>query len=419
MRNSNTIEINLSQLLFTLFCGYAFSMPFELLLEYTLDIGTILKPFRIFSILIIAVFIIRALKNRRLDINQHEKADLLLYGVFVYGMIISLFRMITGIFNMGIFYNDVFQVGLHVATFFVFKNTLFSKKQALKIFNFFIVGITINAIYLIYLFMRNMQWGRQSGFTDNPNYVAFGIVAVFTFLALKTNLIKQQQQIIAYTGLAAFLILAFTVTGSRTGFIMLLVAGFFVFFLSNFRRKIMLSLGGLFIILILLPQQLGKLPTRGPTILLERINRSLGEEEEDVRFVIWRGVFRVLEDKSYFGIGVGQFKANFPKYYSKESNKLILEIVNRNYYLSPHSDYLAILVDYGAPSFFLYLAFLSVSLWKLFLRVTYPSEDEDEQLINQFSFIFLICIMIFGLTAENFLHQLYWFLLMFTTKKYI
>ena len=418
MDNSATIHIDLSQVLFMLFCGYAFSLPFELVLEYLLGIDTILKPFRVFSLLIIGTFVLKSIKERGLYINQHEKADFFLYGIFVYGFIISLLKMITTIFNAKLFYNDLFQIGLHVGTFFVFKNIVLTKKQGFKVFNFFIAGVSINSLYVFYNFIKNMQWGRQSGFTDNPNYVAFGIVAVITFLALKTSFIKKQQHLLIYAALVSFLVLAFTITGSRTGFLMLLIAIFFIFFLSSFRRKIAVILGGALIVLVLLPQQETAMPTRGPTILLERVNRSLNSEE-DVRFVIWRGVFRVLESEGYMGMGVGQFKANFSKYYGQETNKLILEIVNRNFYLSPHSDYLAILVIYGLPSLVLYLAFLVASLWKSFLRITYPSEDEGQQLINQFSFIFLMCIMIFGITSENFQHPLYWFLLMFTTKKFL
>lgn len=411
------VDINLNQAIITLFCGYAFSMPFELVLEYLLQIDTILKPFRVFSLLIIGLFVLKVIRTG-LYFDKQEKWDLLLYGIFLYGIIVSLIRMITRIFNMGLFVNDLFQSGLHVTTFFVFKATEISKKEGMKIFRFFMTGISINALYIYYVFMRNMQWGRQSGFTDNPNYAGFGIVAVLIFIALKTNFIRNVPRLVKYGILGLFLVSTFSVTGSRTGFVMLLIASVLVFFFSSIQRKIFLTLFGSLIVLILIPQQLKDVPMRGPTILFKRLNRSVNTDEEDVRFVIWRGVFRMLEDKGYGGMGIGQFKANFSQYYGQESNKLVLEIVNRNYYLSPHSDYLALLADYGLIGVSLYIIFLSVNLWKLFLRITYPSEDDDDRLLEQFSFAFFVCIIIFGLTAENFQHQLYWFLLMFTTKTF-
>jgi len=411
------VDIDLNQAIITIFCAYAFSMPFELVLEYLLQIDTIFKPFRVCSILIIGIFLLKALRTG-FYFDQNEKWDLLLYGIFIYGIFVSLIRMITRIFNMGLFMNDLFQSGLHVATFFVFKATPISKQQGLKILQFFMAGISINALYIFYVFMRNMQWGRQSGFTDNPNYAGFGIVAVLVFIALKTNFVRNPPSLFKYGALGLFLLSTFTVTGSRTGFVMLLIASVLVFFFSSIQRKILLTLLGSLIVLILIPRQLKDVPMRGPTILFERLNRSVTKQEEDVRFVIWRGVFRMLEDNGYGGMGIGQFKANFPRYYGQESNKLILEIVNRNYYLSPHSDYLALLADYGLVGVSLYIIFLCVNLWKLFLRIIYPSESDDDRMLEQFSFVFFLCIMIFGLTAENFQHQLYWFLLMFTTKTF-
>jgi len=417
MQNPSIIQIDIDKILVMLFYCYAFSMPFELILEILLEIDTIFKPFRILSIIIIGVFGIKIL-TQGLYLDKRDRIDWFLYGVFLYGLIISCFKIIGGVFNMALFINDSFQFSLHVATFFIYKSTPISKEEALKIFKWFLIGITVNAAYISYRFFLSFDTGRQAGFTDNPNYAAFGLVAATTFLILRSNFKEIRTNIIWTIFLIFLLLYTFAIEGSRTGFVMLVVANILIFFFSSFKRKISLLIVSGLIILMLIPGQIENTTFSGPMVLIKRLNKSV-EGEEDVRFVVWRGIFRTLEKEGYEGMGIGQFKANFPKYFSEESNKLILEMTNYGYYLSAHNDFLAILTDYGLPSLVFYLIFLVVTFLKLFRQVNYHRVDKKEELLTQFCFIFFCCIIIFGMAAENFQHQLYWFMLMFTTKKYL
>ena len=417
MYREGTIRINLDQLLIALFYLYAFSMPFELILEILLGIDTIFKPFRLVTLAIIGVFGIRVLKNG-LSFNSADRADIFLYLVFAYGILISSFRILERVFNFGLFFNDLFQTGLYVATFFIFKALPLSREQGLRLFRFFLLGILINSIYAFFNFFYYAQFGREAGFTDNPNYAALGLVAAITFILLRTNYELKLSRQLGLGLLALFFTYIFVITGSRTGLVMFLVTLFFIFLFSSWRRKLGIMLVSGAILLLLLPQQLERASLGGPLILLRRVSRSISSEVEDVRFVVWRGVFRTLENVGYAGMGIGQFKAQFPRHYSEESNKLVLEIVNRGYHLSTHNDYLAILTDYGLPSLLLYLIFLFYSMRKATRRMLQPTVDEQQRFLNQLSFILLSCLIIFGIAAENFQHQLFWFLLMFSTKSF-
>ncbi len=411
---SKAIEININQLLITAFCCYAFAMPFELLLEIYFNIKTIFKPFRICSIVIIGLYLIQVAKQGLL-IDTRHRVDLLFYGVFFYGLLISCVKMISDLFDMSLFINDTFQFGLHVATFFIFKNTPISTKKRLLILKCFIAGICINAFYIFSLFTY-YQRGRHSGFTDNPNYAALGIVVAIVYFFLKSIYAKHQSTQIGYLLAAVFLVGVSSFTGSRTGFIMLLFACLFLFIFSSIRQKLMLAIVGCFLAIVVVPQLDGT-TFKGATLLSKRLNRTIGGEE-DVRLVVWRGVFKTLEQEGYEGMGIGQFKAKFPKYFNAEPNQLIVAMVAYGYHLSPHNDYLAILADYGLPSLFLYILFLAIMLVKLFQNVIKEAEVQEEKMLAQFSFIVFLCIILFGMASENFQHQLYWFLLMFTTKRF-
>ena len=416
MHKTAIIKLEFDKVLFVLFCAYAFSMPFELAFEILLDVKTIFKPFRILSLIIIGVFAIKVLM-KGFYLPPNIRTDLLLYAVFVYGFIVSAFKIIVGVFDMNLFINDAFQFSLHVLTFFIFKCLPLEKKQALQILKWFVLGISLNAFYITYKIFFLLGWGRESGFTDNPNYAAFGLVAATTLLILRTNFTQKNIYHLGSLSLVLLLLFAFGTEGSRTGFIMFLIANFFIFFFSPLRRKIVLFFVSTLLVLLLIPNILGKFQYNGPSVLINRLNKKAKDDTEDVRFVVWRGVFRTLETEGYGGMGIGQFKAKFPQYFGQESNRLLLSMVNYGYYLSPHNDYLAIVADYGLPSLLFYLGFLVVSLWRLFRQVNYPKEDDEANFLAQFNFIFFICIIIFGMAAENFQHQLYWFLLMFTTKR--
>jgi len=417
MKSTSAIQINIDKILVTLFCCYAFSMPFELILEILFDIDTIFKPFRIMSILIIGTFGLKVL-TQGIYLDKRDQTDWFLYGVFLYGIIISCFKIIMGVFDIGLFINDSFQFSLHLATFFIYKTTPISKNQAFRIFRWFMIGVTLNALYISSIFFT-IRGGREAGFTDNPNYVAFGLVAASTYLILGTNFKQRKYFTLWVSIIICFLLYTFGIQASRTGFIMFVIASVLIFFYSDLKRKITLVILSSLIGLMLMSSHTSNVGLSGPMVLINRIIKKKSEErQEDVRFVVWRGVFRILEVEGYEGMGIGQFKAKFPQYFAEESNKLLLDMVNYGYFLSAHSDYLAIVTDYGLPSLLLYLFFLSSTLIRLWQEANYYRVDEEEEFLAQFSFIFFLCIIIFGLTAENFQHQLYWFLLMFTTKNY-
>ncbi len=411
------INIKIDRLLFYLFCAYAFSMPYELILEYALDIDTVFKPFRTLSLLIIGVYVIRCFKQG-LEINMSEKADWFLYGIILYGLIVSAYRMITEIFNMGLFMNDIFQTGLHVATFFVFKQMPFTKEQGRKILHWFIGGILGNCVYIYFLYFGLGRLGRQPGFTDNPNYVAFGIVIAMSYVLLRMNQISKPWALVGHGLLAFLLFTVFNVEASRTGLIMLLFILLPIFLFSTIYRKFLVICFAGIIGFILLSGRISmEFGDSAPTLLVERLERSL-EGEEDVRMPVWRGVFRVLEDRGYAGLGIGQFKANFSEYYGNEPNVLIMNMVNRGYYMSPHNDMLAILADYGAPGLIFFLIFIILTIQRHIQKLVLKQESANERLMSRFKITAFLCIIIFGLTAENFMHQMFWFTMMFTTKEF-
>jgi len=416
MNNSPHIKIDLDRVLYVLFCLYAFSVSFELVLEKLLFIDTVFKPFRVLSLIIIGTYFVRTFRSG-VTLYAGEREDVFLYLVFVYGIMVSCVQVVINVFSISLFYSDLLLTGLHVFTFFIYKSLFFTKAQTSKILLSFVTGVVINGGYILYaIFFLKNQTSRQSGFIDNPNYAALGLVAVMAYLLLRSNFGLKFWQKFFNIAFLLFTLYIFIITGSRAGLAMFLLILLLLFAFSSLRRKFVLLIVGAVITFQLFSMQSERVVLGVSMALVNRVNKKMGEEKEDVRFVIWRGLFRMLEERGYWGLGIGQFKANFKQYYVNESNPLITEIVNRGYYLSPHNDYLAILADYGLPSLLFYLTFLFVSFRKVFRKILYPTEDVEGNFLAQYAFMIFCCLIVYGMSAENFQHQLYWFLLMFSTK---
>ncbi|MFK8006487.1 MAG: O-antigen ligase family protein [Saprospiraceae bacterium] len=420
MNNSATIKIDLDKTLFVLFCCYAFSLPFELFFEVLFGIETIFKPFRIFSIIIIGIFGIKTI-TKGIQFDPANRIDFFLYGAYLYGLFISMIRMVEVVFSMGLFFNDLFQLVFFLGNFFIFKTLPFSISRIHTILHYFIAGICLNSLYSFWTVLQGIELGRNAGFSDNPNYFALGILAAIVFFILKFNYPLKFKTKISIGFLLLFLFNMFGVAGSRGALVSLFIAVLLVFIISNFYKKITLIFLATVASLFFLFNNLSSVVSDSSFTLIHRVSKSLSSESSDdsPRFVIWKGVFRTLEDQGYAGLGIGQFKANFVKYYGEESNGIILDMVNRGYYLSPHNDYLYLLTDYGLPSLILYLIFLILQVSRLGRILNRVVQGEKEHFLIRFNFIILIGLIIFGLTTDSLIHPLFWFLLMFITKKNI
>lgn len=409
------IRLNFEALLYGLFCLYAFLLPFEFILEFLFGIETIFKPYRVVSLLIIGAFFVRSLQ-RGMVVRQDIREDIFIYALLAYGILISLFRMASEPFHLGYFSNDVFQTTLYILTFFVFKSLPLNSEQLTKVLGFFVFGLILNSVYIFYNFFFLGNFFRDSGFMDNPNYLALGLIAALTYLMLQIDFSRVSWQRWFYPVIILFLLYIFTIAGSRTGLVLLGISLLLVFAFFSLRRKIALLLLGGVILLFVLPRSLDQLQQGGPNILYNRVAATLGSELEDVRFVVWRGTFNALEQEGYLGMGIGQFKAKFPVLFQYETNKLILEMINRNYFMSTHNDVLSILTDYGLPGVLVFLTFLTLAFRKLLKRLLTTSDEPALLLQTRLAFIIFCCLVIFGLAAENIQNQLFWFLLAFATK---
>lgn len=403
------INIQFDRLIYQLLCIYAFLIPLEKVLLVLFDVDTVLKPYRVLALLILFTFGIKITFG--VDKNTHLRKDMFLYFIFAYGLIVTLFRMVTGKFYLGYLYNDAFQLGLYLGVFVVIRHCDLSKEKIRTIWKFLAGGVMTNAAYALYQYYVLKNFRRSAGFMDNPNYMAIGVLVVLLFFIVYRTEVRGWLRKLAWWGGLLFLGNAFITAGSRTALAVLAVAAVIIFYFSTVRQKVFLvtTTAGILIFFALASQQIDK---QTPLTLLNRLDKV---SSEDDRLPIWKGVVRAAQETNFIGVGIGQFKGRFSEFYQEENNNFIRRIRERGYFASPHSDYLALLVIYGIVGLLSYLIFMFLSGKSILTRLLESTKSKDK-LYFQFSLLTLVTLILFGFTAESFTSGLYWLLLATSTR---
>jgi O-antigen ligase len=355
------------------------------------------------------------LTSRELKTSADLKTDILLYALFGYGILVSFISMIVAEFSLSKFYNEIFQTGLYISIFVIIKGTPLSQKKLRTLINYLIVGISLNALYVVYNYYWLRNLGRQSGFFDNPNYLSLSIIFAIAAILIYLRELRLRSKLLLIAALP-MLMAAFMIAGSRAGLFVIIAVLVLVLFFQNWLTKVII-VGGflLFTTYVFSTGDQFSRSSASQSVLASRLNDR--DIADDPRFPIWKGVIRASQQTYFIGLGLGQFEARFPEFYREENNLLIYEILNYGYHLSPHSDYMAVLITYGIIGLLLFLIFYFLSFLRLFRQLA-TSSGESAYSLYQIQLAGLVTVVLFGLAAENFVSGLFWIILTLSTKSF-
>jgi O-antigen ligase len=406
---ASIIKINSDRLFVKLLCWYAFFIPLERILAVFLDIDTVLKPYRVFALLIIGAFVLRTFFKWRP--NREITQDIFLYIIFIYGILVSCFKMMSTVFNLALFLNDVFQTGIYIAVFIIIRHLNLNRMEIEKILKYLCAGVLINGVFVYYSFSFLGNRARIGGFMDNPNYLGLSVAVVALLLMVRFADVKGNLKKGLTIALILFMIYLLGLSGSRTSFAMFAGCILLMIYFSTLRMKLGLIVGLSSLAIFL---QFGGLQQVDSEKNLTLLNR-LGDKKEDNRIPIWTGTFKASQSAHFAGMGIGQFKAHFREFFVGEDNTLINNIVENGYFLSPHSDYLAYLVVYGAIGLFSYLVFVFLSTLKVYAKYR-RAEEPDLKRHYLFCLLVLVGLAVFGIANENLISPIFWLLLCLATN---
>lgn len=390
-----------------LWCIYFFLIPYENVLEIFFGIKTQLKPYRLVSILLFTVVVIKSIKVKKINFKA-KSSDFVLFSVFIVGLIVTFFNYYVDSrnFDDSLFFTYLFQLILGLIVYNMIRSIKIDLDFFNRFFNFYIIGLVINCIFLIiqsYFFVESLDYKRPSGFISNPNSAGLqmAIGMFYLFYKIKKSQKSNYYQILNLTIILLFIVGIFQ-TQSRTSLLMVIIILVSVFINLSTVRKLQFGLIGIVAIIIF-----------GGVILnsdmISRIQRKSKSNRPDERIELWNKSIELGIDSKFLGIGIGQFqRRSFARAYFSTTNFPTLrnELRKGDIGLGLHNTFLHILINYGFLSFILFIIFLLSINRKLFLeakKIQFKSNT-----IQYFNWGTFLLILFFSFSSEMLLSPFFW-----------
>jgi teichuronic acid biosynthesis protein TuaE len=381
-------------------------IPYENILEIFFGIKTQLKPYRLVSIFILFIVICKVIKNRKI-IFKLNSSDISLYAMFVVGLIVTFLNYYfdSRNFDDSIFFNYLFQIVLAIVLYSMIRSLSININLFVKFFNFYIIGLVINCIFLIiqsYFLVETLDYKRPAGFISNPNSAGLQMaVGIFYLVFSIKNNNSRVKQILNVLVIILFTIGIFQ-TQSRTSLFLVTLICLISFYNLSIVRKI--QIGAIVIIMIFI---------FGGVILnsemFTRIQRKSKSNRPDERIELWNKSIELGIDSKFLGIGIGQFqRRSYARKYFSNTNfpTLRSELRKGEIGLGLHNTFLHILINYGFLSFILFIIFIFSTNRKLFFELKKRSFKADT--IEYFKWGAFFFILFFSFTGELLLFPYFW-----------
>jgi putative inorganic carbon (HCO3(-)) transporter len=226
-------------------------------------------------------------------------------------------------------------------------------------------------------------------------FVSAFIILFFVRSIIKKNTLKW---LVLFTWGAQLLMLyGVTVTGSRTGILILLI-GIVVILLSPTSQIKPQR--------IIIPAIVGfTIYTAVPSSFWDSMWNSIfpslqeGSDTVGVRYELWETAMRMVEDKPITGVGINQFIPNVRKYSDPLSSTVVVT--------GAHSIYFSVLAETGVIGFVVYMGMVGASLFYSF-RAAWTLPDKDAAFLAHTWFTVLVVILVGGITKQDQYDKLLW-----------
>ena len=397
------MKFSVNQILIFLLYGYVFLAPFEDILEFLYGIDTVLKPYRVFGILLLLIGFFYRFPKKPLVAVQ---IDWLIVAHMAYAALYTYFLYAIGKnVNLGIFLNTMIQMFFLMLIHLTVKRIDLTYKHFHWIMFFLTLGLIINAGVIVTDFYIFKLSTREKGLSDNSNYAALSMVLaalyyLFLLVREKMNLFRLRN--FFFLAIVIYFFFGILATGSRTGFILLTFCSFlFLVVFSNLQVRIRLvPLAVIGLIIIFLTPVFSNITEDVATF-----NR-LTQATEDVRVPLAKAGFNAIKDTWGMGIGIAQMidAQNFNKYIGPVDKAFLSVVDNRGKGLGLHNMYIEMVVEVGIIGSFIFFLFLVYIFVFQLRRLNYkPRRLEHILLLTMF-----IAGAITGLSGKGLLGAIFW-----------
>jgi hypothetical protein len=387
------VIINLKKLLLFFLCLFAFLAPLEYIVNVIYGENFLLKPYRIAAILIIVVGLISIFYKNKIKFGR----DLFFHLAVIVGWLTTAIQFILREANGDVFFVIFFQFALYYLAYIFSVSESFTIEEIELLFYSVVAGSVVSLISMyIDFFINGLSGDRLGGFFQNVNTAGFtlSIAGVFLFykgLNASANYFKS-----AFYYLFSFLfILGVFFTGSRTAFAIVFFGIIFLIFLSPLVVKLKITIIGLLIGLIFFDAFYNEIFLKSSLKTRIETTTSLADDPRADLNLISRSISR---DNYFFGIGVGQYYIESPKYYHLVDNSIFF---NRTKGLASHNTYYTVLVEWGLLGLVLFLLSIGFQLNLLIKRLFID-------ILSKLQLVVFLLMLIFNFTGDNLVSPIWW-----------
>ncbi len=385
---------------------YAFLISFEHILEFYFGIETILKPYRVIGIFIVLLGMKSLAHSPQIKLNKR----LIYYLLFV--VVHIIFVAIIGEVNWAGFNNYYIQVFFNAVVFMTIISFSWNEENYVSVIKFYVCGVVINSLFIIYTKHILNFTERLSGFVDDPNSASFGITLAFIFLLYFR--LNKKLSLLVFVTLSTVLMFALYYTGSRSGIFLVTLSVFTLLLLTKVNFQSLSIIGiGIFVVyklvfMVLEPDDKNYHTANSTVSRFEKI-------DSDIRFDLWQSGYVAFENSMYFGVGMFQFASNF-KIFGEA-----VRTVNKSFYkarkkmykgLSLHNLYFEVLFGTGFLGFFFFLRFI-------YQIIRLSKFKERTNLNRKLHYSMCICFLVFIAVVDAILSGYFWFTLFIISNSFV
>jgi len=294
------------------------------------------------------------------------KKELLFFILLCISVIFTSIFVVPIIFKFNVNINHIFKDYfklLVLIMYFIVGYSLYRLNYSKKILKFFSIGTIIICLISILYFIFRFSFYRDiffygnerfRGLMNDPNYFSIIQLAGLTYF-LRNSEIKAKYRILS------ILLLGFSIffSGSKTGFISMIIY-FFIYFMSKLKNKKIEKVFFLLIIIILIIPLAMIIFIEYYTIIRDTMTKWLPvtqrifaifddfgkavSSDGSIRLQVWLISLKLLEKSPILGIGIGTYV---------DLSKFLY-----NYGMVAHNTYLQIIVEWGVILFFISMFYL-------------------------------------------------------------
>lgn len=373
----------------------AFFISLENVLDYLLNISTILKPYRALMIL----FVIHTMCYSGRRGFMLSKNNSLLAALFL----LSTFIVIGRSFFAEVSFENAISIGALILINFVFYlavcNLTMSRRDVISLCYCFLCGLALNLVV-------DEAWlneGRYSGFFSNPNSLGFSSLIAVVLVAFLTK--TARSILIKLLLVSSMLLWLFFIneSGSRTAFyLVILLFCFILFFMlvrSRYGMVIVVVVGILGSISFL-----AGLPIINGSFVSVKINALERErykakvDDENERIILAKASMDAFYETNFVGLGLGQFQfiENFYPLISKYNSEIALDRLRKNEGLSAHGTLWTVIAEMGFLGLLCFVIFLVKLLVKLLRSFMARQEYAEFDLLLFIVLFFIALRMLFS-----------------------